>query len=195
MPITRAKIPAEAHFDATIEELVEVSLRTLKRLWIVRLSNVQSVLIMVLLTGVFSFWLFSTTTDASVGTRLAGSLLVAALMGVIPVPVINASYATRIRNQILEIYGDVTTVPCSFKVTASALLIDQTGAVMKHVWQGMVATMDKRGDIVFRKPGWIAVVRRRAFKNQRAARAFLSSAQRQISTTKAKIQPTQRKVS
>ncbi len=195
MPKARAKILAEAHFNATIEELVEISLRTLKRLWLFKLSNVQSVLIIVLITGIVAFWLFSTTTDASVGARLAGSLLVAALAGVIPVPVINANYATRLRAQILKLYGDVTTISCSFKVTPSALLIDQNGAVMKHVWQGMEATMDKREDIVFQTPGWIIVVRRRAFKNQIAARAFLSSAQRQISTTTERMQPTLSKLS
>ena len=72
---------AEAHFDATIDELVDVSFRMVKNSRFVRRSKLQTVIVGAMGTGILAYGLFSISTDAQVWAKLTGALLVGSLWG------------------------------------------------------------------------------------------------------------------
>lgn len=176
---SQSKKIAIAEFFATTDDIAEVNARSFNRSRLVRRWRIESYIIITLVVTALSYALLTLTTDAPLLSRIAGAVLFGSLFTPVAIWIGNSSYRTRVRKLIEEQYGKDLKLHFVVEVRPEGLIVKHQRRKSKHDWTQTMEIVNEQGDIVFRNsanPGWIAVVRGRAFSGDKNRDAFLALA-------------------
>jgi hypothetical protein len=173
-------------FNYTIEDIVDVQLRLLKRSRAARAWRWRDLVMTSLLTGVF---LFAVIPEGITGRIIMGSI--GLLLGAVLYPVLNEmTVKRRLRKWYEENAGSDKTFTCEVELNESGIHTKSNGTQIIHAWENVkeIKDTEESVDFYFEKGG-LLVVRKRAFTSPGEDQHFIELAKQYLSMSHNPPQP------
>lgn len=171
---------SRASFDATIDELVEVTIRGWAKSATIRRARRNSMLwtglaiALLLLVVARPLW----GERYGIAVMLPVSVLVGASVGYLVGPAYDSSTERRVRRGFVEWLHGSTTLRCEVEVRSSGLWIRQDNVEYLYRWTDVSSVEDTPISVDITVKNGLVVVRNRAFSSPTARADFLGHAQR-----------------
>jgi len=173
-------------FNYTIEDIVDVQLRLLKRSRAARAWRLRDLVMTSLLTGAF---LFAVIPEEITGRLIMGSI--GLLPGAVLYPLLSQmTVKRRLRKWCEENAGSDKTFTCQVELNESGVHTESNGTRILHAWEKVkeIRETEDSVDIHFEKGG-LLVVRNRAFTSSGEHHQFIELAKQYLKMAHKSSQP------
>jgi hypothetical protein len=168
----------QVQFDATIDDVVDVTMRSLAGSKTVRRWRWQGSAILGLLVGV-SVYLIQTGSSVR---KLVAGVLVFLLITIANLAGYKSSHRKRVRKLLKEQMGGEGPFRVRVELSESGITFDQQQTQQRHDWSSIERYEETDDAIYFvRSDRGVMAVRKRAFESQASKEEFLGFARRHIS--------------
>jgi hypothetical protein len=166
-------------FNYTIEDLVDVQLRVLKRSRAVRAWRLRDLAMTSLLSGGF---LFAVIPEGITGRIIMGSI--GLLLGAVLYPVLNEmTVKRRLRKWCKENAGSDKTFTCEVELNQSGIHAKSNGTQIIYAWENVTDIQETQDSVdIYSERGGIVVVRNRAFTSPEERLQFIGLASQYLKT-------------
>lgn len=164
-------------FDATLDDVVDVSMRSLARSKTVRAWSWQGLLTNALLSAVLMFAIL----PASFGTRLFFAIVVAFITAGIYLWTYKGRIEKRMRKLCMEQIGPNSPFPVRVELSESNIKVTSQKTEYLHDWSAF-AEVEESGDAIYfwKRDGGGFAVRRRGFASESDKDQLLKDARRLV---------------
>jgi hypothetical protein len=173
-------------FNYTLEDIVDVQMRLLKRSRAARAWRLRDQVLTSLLTGAF---LFAVIPEGITGRLIMGSI--GLLFGAVLYPVLSQiTVKSRLRKWCEENAGSDKTFTCQVELNESGIHTDSNGTQIIYAWEKVkeIKETEDSVDIYFERGG-LVVVRNRAFTSPGEHQHFIELAKQYLKMAHESQQP------
>ena len=160
-------------FNYTIEDIVDVQVRLLKRSRVAKAWRWRDLVTTSLLTGAF---LFAVIPEGITGRIIMGSI--GLLLGAVLYPVLNEmTVKRRLRKWCEENAGSDKTFTCEVELNESGIHTKSNGTRIIYAWENVTEIKETEDSIdIYSERGGLVVIRNRAFTSPGEHQRFIDLA-------------------
>lgn len=167
----------KVEFDYTIEDMVDVHMRVLKRSRAARAWRWRDLVMTSLFTGAFLFAVIPEEITARIIVGILGLLL-----GAVLYPVVNEmTVKRRLRKWCEEHAGTQRTFTCEVELNQSGIHARQNGTQIIYAWENVTEIKETEDSVdIYSEKGGLVVVRKRAFTSPGEHQRFVELAKQYL---------------
>lgn len=167
-------------FEYTVDDLVDVQLRALKRSAAARAWHWRDLVITSLLSGVL---LFAIIPGETIGRLIVGAI--GLILGALLYPIVNESTVKRrLRKLFQENAAPDKIFTCEVELCESGVHTRQNGVEIIYRWENVKEVQETKDSVdIHADRGGLVVVRKRAFKGSAEQKHFIELATQYLKTT------------
>lgn len=172
-------------FEFTIDDVLDVQLRALKRSRAARAWRLRDLVITSLLSGVLLFALIPGETTSKLIVGLIGLIL-----GALLYPVLNESTVKRrLRKLCEENAGSDKVFVCEVELNESGVHTKQNGMEIIYAWENVKEIQESKDSVdIYAEKGGFVAVRKRAFNGPAEQQDFIELATKYLKTAQTEPQ-------
>lgn len=174
-------------FNYTIDDMVDVQMRLLKRSRAARAWRWRDLILTSLISGSF---LFAVIPEGITGRIIVGTI--GLLLGAVLYPVLNdMTVKRRLRKWCEENAGSDKIFTCEVELNQSGIHTKSNGTRTIYAWENVIEIKETEDSIdIYSERGGLVVVRKRAFTSPGDHQRFIDVAKQFLNTTHKSPQPT-----
>jgi hypothetical protein len=167
-------------FEYTLDDVVDVQLRALKRSAAARAWRWRDLLLTSLVSGVLLFAIIPGETASRLIVGVIGLIL-----GAVIYPIMNErTVKQRLKKLCEENAGPDKVFICEVELRESGVHISQNGMEITYKWENVAEVKETEDSVdIYAAKGGLVVVRKRAFNGLAEQKHFIDLATRHLNTT------------